>query len=188
MSHDSHFSHSSYPSQLCHLPCAICHPVHRLSAIAYWLSRITFHVSPLTLSFPMPPKPKSPPKPAKGKTVATLRHDAKRNTKVELNHRSQACEGPGRHRYSRCVKWSERRVPPPSAPAPEAGASLLGYALERLPSALNLITGHYFNRAGSLPADRGQLRKKGLAKPKPGRKLVEHQGSAPCILVCKTSV
>jgi len=30
-----------------------------------------------------------------------------RDTKAELNRRSQACEGPGRHRFSRRVKWSE---------------------------------------------------------------------------------
>ena len=49
-----------------------------------------------------------------------------RDTKAELNHRSQACEGPDRHRCSRRVKWSEcwrmHQVPPPLAPAPEAGA------------------------------------------------------------------
>ena len=33
-----------------------------------------------------------------------------RDTKAELNRRSQACEGPGRHRCSRRVKWSSIRV------------------------------------------------------------------------------
>ena len=65
-------------------------------------------------------------------TLVPVRKD--RDTKVELNHRSQACEGPGRHRYSRRVKWSERWVPPPRDPAPEAGASLLGYALINSPA------------------------------------------------------
>ena len=41
---------------------------------------------------------------------------------------------------------------------------------ERLPSALNLMSGHYFDRARTLPADRVQL-----------GKMVEHQGIAPCI-------
>ena len=53
-----------------------------------------------------------------------------RDTKAELNRRSQACEGPGRHRFSRRVKWSERRVMLPLDLAPEASASLLGYALK----------------------------------------------------------
>ena len=67
MSHDSHFSHSSYPSQLCHLPCAI-RPSAPQSAkrssllghpscgglgkpIGYCLSAITHHASPLTPDF-----------------------------------------------------------------------------------------------------------------------------------------
>ena len=83
-----------------------------------------------------------------------------RDTKAELNRRSQACEGPGRHRYSRRVKWSERRVMLPLALAPEAGASLLGYALNKLPSALNPASGHYFDRARSLPAHQVQLGKR----------------------------
>ena len=65
-------------------------------------------------------------------TLVPVRKD--RDTKVELNHRSQACEGPDRHRYSRRVKWSERWVPPPLDPVPEAGASLLGYALINSPA------------------------------------------------------
>ena len=36
----------------------------------------------------MPPKPKSPPKPAKGKTVATLRHDAKRKNLPTVEYQS----------------------------------------------------------------------------------------------------
>ena len=32
------------------------------------------------------------------------------NAKAELNRRSQACEGPGRHRYSRRRKWTGMRV------------------------------------------------------------------------------
>ena len=34
----------------------------------------------------------------------------KSDTKAELNRRSQACDGPDRHRCSRRVKWSVRRV------------------------------------------------------------------------------
>ena len=41
---------------------------------------------------------------------------------------------------------------------------------ERLPSALNLIASHYFDRARSLPADRVQP-----------EEMVEHHGIAPCI-------
>ena len=54
----------------------------------------------------------------------------KSDTKAELNRRSQACDGPDRHRCSHRVKWSARRVTLPLALAPEASASLLGYALK----------------------------------------------------------
>ena len=46
-----------------------------------------------------------------------------------------------------------------------------------LPSALNPVSGHYFDRARSLPADPVQ----------PG-KMVEHRGIAPRIPVWKTGV
>ena len=36
----------------------------------------------------MPPKPKSPARPAKGKTVATLRHDAKRKNLPTVEYQS----------------------------------------------------------------------------------------------------
>src|ERR1035437_1284299 len=36
----------------------------------------------------MPPKPKPPPKPSKGKTVATLRHDAKRKNLPTVEYQS----------------------------------------------------------------------------------------------------
>ena len=53
------------------------------------------------------------------------------------------------------MKWSERRVTLPLAPAPEAGASLLGYALiNKLLSALNAASDYYFDRARSLSANR----------------------------------
>lgn len=42
----------------------------------------------------------------------------------------------------------------PLAPAPEAGASLLGYALKKNPSALNPDTRHYFGRARPLRVNR----------------------------------
>ena len=62
--------------------------------------------------------------------------------------RSQACDGPDRHRCSRRVKWSARRVTLPLALAPEASASLLGYALKKkIPSAPNPVSNHYFDRA-----------------------------------------
>src|SRR5262252_9073912 len=48
---------------------------------------------------------------------------------------------------------------------------------EKLPSALNAISGHYFDRARSLPADRAQL-----------GEMVEHQGIAPCIPAWKAGV
>ncbi len=57
-----------------------------------------------------------------------------RDTKAELNRRSQACEFLADTGISRRVKWSERWVPPPFDPAPEAGASLLGYALMNSPA------------------------------------------------------
>ena len=74
------------------------------------------------------------------------------------------------------MKWSERWVPPPLDPAPEAGASLLGTLwfinaaahsafctlhseFKWLPSALNAASGHYFDRARSLPGIQVQLGK-----------------------------
>ena len=101
-----------------------------------------------------------------------------RDTKAELNRRSQACEGPDRHRYSRRVKWSERRVPPPFAPAPEAGVSLLGYAL--------------INPQRTDPGIRLLLRRCEVSADTSGstgeKEMVEHQGIAPCIPVWKTGV
>jgi len=47
----------------------------------------------------------------------------KSDTKAELNRRSQACDGPDRHRCSRRVKWSVRRVTLPLGLAPEASTS-----------------------------------------------------------------
>ncbi len=52
-----------------------------------------------------------------------------RDTKAELNRRSQACAILAGTGISRRVKWTERGVTLPFDPAPEAGASLLGYAL-----------------------------------------------------------
>ena len=102
-----------------------------------------------------------------------------RDTKVELNHRSQACEGPGRHRYSRRVKWSERRVSRPLSLAPEASASLLGYALKKTPQR-------------TAPGVRPLLRPCEVSAGLPGStgesEMVEHQGIAPCIPVGKTGV
>ena len=46
-----------------------------------------------------------------------------------MNRRSQACEVLAGTGISRRVKWVERRVTLPLALAPEASASLLGYAL-----------------------------------------------------------
>ncbi len=60
-------------------------------------------------------------------------------------------------------------------------------AVRQDPSALNPMSGHYFDRARSLPADRVQLGK-WLAESKPRRRLVEHQGIAPCIPAWKAGV
>ena len=110
-----------------------------------------------------------------------------RDTKVELNHRGQACEGPDRHRCSRRAKWSERWVPPPLDPAPEAGASLLGYALINSPA-----TAFGFRpllRPCKVSADApGSTEGKWLAKPEPWRRLVEHPDIAPCIPAWKAGV
>src|SRR5215467_11946724 len=48
---------------------------------------------------------------------------------------------------------------------------------EELPSALNSVSGHYFDRARSLPTNRVQL-----------GEMVEHQGIAPCIPAWKAGV
>jgi len=109
-------------------------------------------------------------------TLVPVRKD--RDTKVELNHRSQACEGPGRHRYSRRVKWSERWVPPPLDPAPEAGASLLGYALINSPA-------HWTRYPAITSTVRGLCRHTRFTGE---NEMVEHQGIAPCIPVWKTGV
>ena len=65
-------------------------------------------------------------------TLVPVRKD--RDTKAELNRRSQACEVLTGTGISRRVKWSERRVTLPLALAPEASASLLGYALLNSPA------------------------------------------------------
>ena len=67
--------------------------------------------------------------------LATLMAVCKdRDTKAELNHRSQVCEVLADTGISRRVKWSERRVTLPLSLAPEASASLLGYALINSPA------------------------------------------------------
>jgi len=48
---------------------------------------------------------------------------------------------------------------------------------EELPGARNSASGHYFDRARSLPADRVQL-----------GEMVEHHGIAPCIPAWKAGV
>ena len=53
------------------------------------------------------------------------------NAKAELNRRGEVCEALAGTGISHRVKWSERRVTLPLDLAPEASASLLGYALER---------------------------------------------------------
>ncbi len=52
-----------------------------------------------------------------------------RDAKAELNHRGEVCEALAGTGISRRVKWTERRVTLPFDLAPEASASLLGYAL-----------------------------------------------------------
>ena len=54
-----------------------------------------------------------------------------RDTKAELNRRGEVCEVLADTGISRRVKWTERRVTLPLDLAPEASASLLGYALKR---------------------------------------------------------
>ena len=53
-----------------------------------------------------------------------------RDAKVELNHRGQICEALAGTGISHRGKWTERRVTLPLDLAPEASASLLGYALK----------------------------------------------------------
>ena len=55
-----------------------------------------------------------------------------RDTKAELNRRSQACEVLTGTGISRREKWTERRVTLPLDLAPEASASLLGYTLKQM--------------------------------------------------------
>ena len=65
-------------------------------------------------------------------TLVPVRKD--RDTKAELNRRGQVCEALTDTGISRRVKWSERRVTLPLSLAPEASASLLGYALKDSPA------------------------------------------------------
>ena len=51
------------------------------------------------------------------------------DAKAELNRRGQASEVLADTGFRVALKWSERRVTPPLTLAPEASASLLGYAL-----------------------------------------------------------
>ena len=63
--------------------------------------------------------------------LATLMAVCKdRDAKAELNHRGQICEVLIDTGISRHGKWTERRVTLPLDLAPEASASLLGYALK----------------------------------------------------------
>ena len=55
-----------------------------------------------------------------------------RDTKAELNRRSQVCEVLTGTGISRRGKWTERRVTLPLDLAPEASASLLGYTLKQM--------------------------------------------------------
>ena len=55
-----------------------------------------------------------------------------RDTKAELNRRSQACDVLTGTGISRRGKWTERRVTLPLDLAPEASASLLGYTLKQM--------------------------------------------------------
>ena len=75
-----------------------------------------------------------------------------RDTKAELNRRSQACEVLTDTGISRRVKWSEQPVTlrltlAPEASAPRGGPPPFRVRSEKLPSARNPISGHYFDRA-----------------------------------------
>ena len=74
-----------------------------------------------------------------------------RDTKAELNHRGEVCEALAGTGISRRVKWSERRVTLPLDLAPEASASLLGYALEpwTLPKRMSDLERRMKVRAGA---------------------------------------
>ena len=91
--------------------------------------------------------PCSAPKAFRAASLQCLQPD--RDTKAELNRRSQVCEVLTGTGISRRGKWTERRVTLPLDLAPEASASLLGYTLKQM---------------------------------------VEQQGSAPGIPICKTGV
>ena len=67
--------------------------------------------------------------PGKSRSFTIKVCDPRRGAKAELNRRSQACEVLAGTGISRRVKWSERRVALPLTLAPDASASLLGYAL-----------------------------------------------------------
>jgi hypothetical protein len=57
-----------------------------------------------------------------------------RDTKAELNRRSQACEGPDRHRCSRRVKWSERGGNAPSCSCSRSRRLTVRLRSEKLPA------------------------------------------------------
>ena len=67
--------------------------------------------------------------PVKSRDFTVKVCNPKRDTKAELNHRGEVCEALADTGISRRVKWTERRVMLPLDLAPEASASLLGYAL-----------------------------------------------------------
>ena len=86
-----------------------------------------------------------------------------RDTKVELNRRGQACEVLAGTGISRRVKMVRAAGNAPACSCSRSKRLTFRLRPVKLPSALNLIPGHYFDRARSLPADRVQLGASGRA-------------------------
>jgi hypothetical protein len=91
-------------------------------------------------------------------TLMPVRKD--RDTKAELNRRSQACEVLAGTGISRRVKMVRAGGIAPPWSCSRSKRLTFRLRSEELLSALNPISGHYFDRARSLPTDRVQLREK----------------------------
>jgi hypothetical protein len=102
---------------------------------AFWgTSSLFFNQTSYSLEIGGPPRTCTVLCPGKSRSFTIKVCSPYANAKAELNRPSQACEVLTVTGISRRVKWSERQVTLPLPLAPEASASLLGYALRHSPA------------------------------------------------------
>ena len=94
-----------------------------------------------------------------------------------MNRRGQACEVLADTGISHRFKMVRTAGNAPAYSCSRSRRLTFRLRSDKLPSALNLMSGHYFDRARSLPVDRVQL-----------GEMVEHLGIAPSIPAWKAGV